>query len=180
MRSMFASMWRVLTRPSIHAFENVRTDGGIGRAITFTIAVGAMLGAWHGLIHWLTASGAVVEIVTMTVMTSLRLLAGLFVAQAVLFVSARTLGGAGNFATQVNLGALVFAPLFGIVSLADVIPIIDTIVVGASMLYFIIVNIFALRVAHGGQAWRVSNISLLSVSVIGAMIGWLVMASIPG
>jgi uncharacterized membrane protein len=82
--------------------------------------------------------------------------------------------------TQVNLGALVFAPLFGIVSLADVIPMIDTIVVGASMLYFIIVNIFALRVAHGGQAWRVSNISLLSVSIIGAMIGWLVMASIPG
>jgi uncharacterized membrane protein YsdA (DUF1294 family) len=80
----------------------------------------------------------------------------------------------------VNLGALVFVPFFGIVSLADVIPMIDTIIVGASMLYFVIVNIFALRVAHGGQTWRISNVVLLSMSLLGGMIGWLVMASIPG
>lgn len=180
MMSMFASMWRVLTRPSIPSFEHARAGGSIGRAIIFTMVIGAMLGMWHGLIHWLTASGAVVEIVTLAVMTGLRLLAGLFAAQAVSFAIARALGGMGNFATQVNLGALVFAPLFGVVSLADVIPVIDRIVILASMTDFVGVNIFALRAAHGGQAWRAANIILLGVSVIAAMIGWLVMASIPG
>lgn len=177
---MFAAMWRGLTQPSIQSFENARADASIGRAITFTIAIGAMLGTVHGLIHWLTASGAVVEIVTMAVMTGLRLLAGLFIVQAVQFFPARALGGVGNFSTQANLGSLVFAPLFGIVSLADVIPAIDAIIVVASMVYFVAVNIFALRAAHGGQAWRVLNVVLLGVSMIGGMMGWLVMASIPG
>lgn len=177
---MFAAMWRVLTQPSIQSFQSVHAGASVGRAITFTLSLGTMLGAVHGLIHWLTASGAVVEIVTMAVMTGLRLLAGLFIVHAILFIAARGLGGAGNFATQTNLGSLVFAPLFGFVSLTDVIPVIDTVVIVASMVYFVSVNMFALRAAHGGQTWRVSNIILLGVSLIGAMIGWLVMASIPG
>lgn len=177
---MFAAMWRVLTQPSIQSFESAHAGASVGRAITFTLSLGAMLGAVHGLIHWLTASGTVIEIVMMAVMTGLRLLAGLFVVHAILFIVARASGGAGSFATQTNLGSLVFTPLFGIVSLTDVIVVIDTIVIVAAMVYFIGVNIFALRAAHGGQSWRVSNIVLLGVSLIGALIGWLVMASIPG
>lgn len=180
MMSMFALMWRALTQPALTTFESARAGARIGRAITFTFAIGVMLGAWHGLIHWLTASGTAIEIVTMAVMSGLGLLAALFIAQAVLFVIARALGGAGDFATQTYLSALIFAPLFGIVSLADIIPVIDALVIAAAMVYFIVVNIFALRAAHGGEAWRVSNIVLLGVSIIGALSGWLVLASIAG
>lgn len=175
---MFALMWRVLTRPSVAEFENARAGANIGRAITFTFAVGLMLGTLHGFVHWLATSGTAVEIVTMAVMSGLGLLAALFIVQAFQFVVARALGGVGDFATQAFLGALVFAPLFGVVSLVDIIPVIDTIVIAAAMLYFIGVNIFALRAAHGGPVWRVSNIVLLGVSLIGGMIGWLVLASI--
>ncbi len=175
---MFVRMWRVLTRPSFAEFENARAGASIGRAITFTLQVGLILGTLHGFVHWVSASGTVVEIVTMAMMSGLGLLAALFIVQAFQFVTAHALGGVGDFATQVYISTLVFAPLFGIVSLADIIPVIGTIVVIAAMLYFIGVNIFALRAAHGGQVWRVPNIVLAGVSMIGGVIGWLVLASI--
>jgi len=149
----------------------------LGRAITHTFAVGIILGTLHGCVNWLGARGAAAEIVTTAVMTALHLVAALIVAQAFLFVAARAMGGRGDFATQAHLSAL--APLYGSASLADIAPSFGAIAAIAAMLWCAILVALALRVAHGDNAWRVSNVGLFAVSCIGGMIAWLLMLSLP-
>ena len=172
-------MVQILLHPSLAAFEAERARATLGRAITHTFAVGIILGTLHGCVNWLGARGVAAEIVTTAVMTALQLVAALIVAQAFLFVAERAMGGRGDFATQAYLSALAFAPLYGSASLADIAPSFGAIAAIAAMLWCAILVALALRVAHGDNAWRVSNVGLFAVSCLGGMIAWWVMLSLP-
>ncbi len=176
---MFALMWRVLTRPALTLFEQARGEANIGRAVTFTFVIGVCFGALRGFIHWFFSSHPAAEIITLAIMTAFGLVASIFIAQAFLFSAARALGGRGDFAAQIFLSSLVFAPLNALAMSADVFQDASALIVFAALAYNILLLGFALRATHGGADWRIPNIVLFALSFIGVLIGWLVLATLP-
>ncbi len=176
---MLTAMWRVLTRPSPAAFENVRAGADLGRAIVGTLAIGAATGFVGGLINLLSVGDPIADVLTLTIITPFRLLFALILAQAFLFAASRALGGRGEFATQAYLGALVFVPLNALASLLAAIPSIGAFLAFVILMYSVVVNAIALRTAHGGRTWQISNVMLLGLSFIGGIIGWVAISSIP-
>lgn len=176
---MFAAMWRVLTHPSLSAFEDARANANFGRAIVGTFAVGFGFGALRGFLHWLVSSHPAAEIVTLAVMTGFSLLASLIVAQAVLLIAVRAIGGRGDFATQTYLTSLAYAPLNAIAISADIVPNASNLIVFGVSIYSTVLIALALRVAHDRQKWRAPMIVVLGLALIGQIIGWLVLSSIP-
>lgn len=176
---MFAAMWRVLTRPAPGVFEDARAGASLDRAVIATIVIGAATGLIGGLINVLSVGDSVGEALTLMIITPFRLLFALIVVNAFWFVVARGLRGQGNFSTQVYLGALVFIPLNALASLATIIPTLGAWLAVGLLVYGAVVNIFALRAAHGGSAWQISNSVLFALSLIGGIIGWAAISSIP-
>jgi hypothetical protein len=175
---MFAAMWRALTRPSLTAFEQARADANLGRALVATLVIGAATGFVGGLINFISTSDSIIEVLTLAIINPLRLVFALIVVQAILFSAARALGGRGDFAKQAYLGALVFVPINALASLLTAIPTVGAFLAFAVLMYGVVVNVWALRAAHGGRAWQTSNIVLLILSFIGGIIGWVAMSSI--
>lgn len=172
-------MLAVIFRPSLAAFEAARARASLGGAITNTAAIGVVTGGIGGAINFLFAGDAAAEIVTLAIMTALRLVAALIASQAFLFAAARALNGRGDFATQTYLAALAFAPLTALGMLADVVPTYGAFVAVAVWLYSSGPIALATRAAHGGRAWRVANVTLLGWTLLASGIGWLVISSLP-
>lgn len=178
---MFSTMWRVFTRPSLAEFENARADASLGRAIIATLIVGLATGLSGGVINVISVGDSLVEAITLMIITPFRLLFALIVVNAFWLATLRALGGIGEWATQTYLSALVFVPLNALSSLLGSIPTLGAVLAIGVMLYGAGVNVFALRAAHDATTWRGSNIvlRLRVLSLIGALIGWVALSSIP-
>lgn len=177
---MLAIMLQVIVRPSLAVFEAECARASLGRAITNTAALGVVTGGIGGLINFIFAGDAAAEIVALAIMTALRLVAALIASQAFLFAAARALNGRGDFATQTYLAGLVFAPLNALGMLANSVPTLGAFVALALLFYSTLLIALAMRAAHGGRAWHVSNVTLVGWSFVGGWIAWLVISSLPG
>lgn len=175
---MFAAMWRALTQPSLTVFEQARADANLGRALVAALVIGAATGFVGGVINFISIGDSIIQVLTLAIINPLRLVFALIVVNAILFAAARALGGQGDFATQTYLGALVFVPINALASLLAAIPTIGAFFAFAALMYSVVVNVRALRAAHGGRAWQTSNSVLFTLSFIGGIIGWVAMSSI--
>ena len=175
---MIRAMGRVLRHPSVNTFKSESTHAKLGSAILVTCFVGAVAGFIGGCINLLLADSSVADILVLTIITPLRLVVALLVAQAFLFVTARALRGQGEFDTQAYLGALVFAPLYALATLVAVLPVIGAWLAFAVLLWNVALNVPALRAVHGGDSWRVWNVALLGLSFVAGTIAWFAISSL--
>ena len=175
---MLDAMRRVIVHPSLDKFLRERDHADFGRAIVGTLAIGALAGGVGGILNVLAIGDSIGEAIALTIVTPLRFIFALILSQAFLLASARVLGGRGEFATQFYLGALGFVPLNAIGILLVAIPAIGAALALAMLLYSMALNVFALRAAHGGTAWRVPNGVLFILSISGGILGWFALSSI--
>jgi len=172
-------MWHVLVRPSSSAFDDALAEVNFGRAIIATLGIGVVVGFIGGIINVLAVGDSIIEAITLTIITPFRLLFALVVVNAFWLAILRALGGSGDFATQTSISALVFVPTHALSNVFLAIPSIGGAFALIVLAYGVVVSVFALRAAHGGLAWRVSNIVLLVIALIGGLLGVLAMSSIP-
>jgi len=175
---MIAQIGRALTRPSLDEFERARAIVHLRDVILITLLIGGWTGAIGGAINMLAIGDSIVEAFTLAIITPFRLLFALVVVNAFLLLVARALGGRGDFSTQMVLIALVFIPLNALASLLAAIPTFGAMLAIVVLIYNSVVSVLALRAAHGGRAWRVSNIALVAATFISGIIGWIAISSI--
>lgn len=175
---MITLMWRVLTQPSLDEFEHARAQAHLRDVILTTLLIGMVTGAIGGVINVFAVGDSIVEALTLAIITPFRLLFALIVVNAFCLIAARALGGHGDFSTQMILLALVQIPLNALASLLAAIPTLGAILAIVSLIYNAILSVLALRAAHGGREWRVSNSVLFVVMFIGGIIGWIALSSI--
>lgn len=176
---MIALMWRALWHPSASVFQDARANANLGHAITATLALGIVIGFIGGIVNLISVGDSLVEVITLTIITPLRLVFALIVMNATWLVLLRFIGARGDFATQTYLSTFAMMPMIALAILLAAIPTIGAWLAIAALGYGGVVNVFALRAAHDESLSCVSNIILVAVSLSGGILGWLAMSSIP-
>ncbi len=175
---MLRAMRCVLLHPSVGAFEAARPGASLGGAILGTFGIGAVTGFAGGWINFLLASSSIADIIVLTIITPIRLIAALLASQAFLHVAARALGGRGEFSTQAYLASLVFAPLNALALVLASVPFVGAYLAIAVLAYDVVATVPALRAAHGGLAWRAWSMLLVFLSAIAGLIAWLAISTL--
>jgi hypothetical protein len=176
---MIAWMGRVLLHPSLSVFQSARANANLGHALTTTLMLGIVTGFIGGIINFISVGDSLVEVITLTIITPLRLVFALIVTNALWLALLRPFGARGDFATQTFLSGLAMMPMIALASLLAAIPTIGAVLAIGALGYGSGVNVFALRAAHAELLARPSNLVLWAVSLSGGVLGWLAMSGIP-
>lgn len=176
---MIALMWRALWHPSADMFQDARTNANLGHAITATLALGIVTGFIGGIINLISVGDSFVEVITLTIITPLRLVFALIMMNALWLALLRLLGARGDFAAQTYLSAFAIMPMIALATLLAAIPTIGAVLAIGALGYGGVVNVFALRAAHAIPSSRASNMMVWTISLCGSILSWLATSSIP-
>lgn len=173
---MIRAMLRVLTQPSISAFESERANPNLGGAILLVTSLGLMAGFIGGIVNVLFAGNGVADIFGSAIETAMKFIAAFVVVQGFLYGTLHIVGGKSNFATQAYLGSLVFAPCAALASLADIPPTIGAYLAAIVLVYQIVLTDRAMRAAHGRQLHPIASFIFC---IFSGLLGWFVISVLP-
>ena len=91
---------------------------------------------------------------------------GFFIGMAILFVLAKLFGGEGNFETHTYLLATIFMPLSIITSAIGIVPVLGGCLALVISIYQLVLNYFAIKVAHNLSSGSAIAVVLIPIVVI--------------